>query len=315
MFEVTREMMEQAIDEEKERNQASTKAVTNTAFVIIAVLGIEILVLFSLLSDIGIKMLAVLPAVIIADLLLFAAVVLLLSAKYTPNFSVKEFWYAFRNQRFNKEYMSADVGRKIEMYEARLASAKNDDVKINAVNALINLYILENLEEKIEEAAEILDGLTPVSLLSRYAKLTALLMYYDYKDDADSYVSAYENGMEILEKSWTSHMFMKISVASHCSAYYMMNKDYRKALDAYNLYLEFSDRASKIDASHALPSESKDVICLDYAMCYCKLGENEKAAESFRVALERFENTDVPSLKKYLEKVRRMLDEAGIDYT
>ena len=74
-------------------------------------------------------------------------------------------------------------------------------------------------------------------------------------------------------------------------------------------------RRAEIDVAYAMSEESKELHCLDYAMLYCKLGENEKSAESFRVALERFESTDKPSLKKHLKKVRRMLDEAGIDYT
>lgn len=219
--------------------------------------------------------------------------------------------------KFDQKLKTLDDVSKIQLLEEKAKTAKGI-LRTNAIASLVPLYARRDEAEKMKTLTDYVISTKPKNKFEKNLRIDIILSYYDYTDDAENYIKVFEENLQEFTDMWENGKInYKIGAMERQIVYLIHTNEYKEAFRLHNLMLEFLDKFAavmpSIDAEQI--NRSRNVNCLDYAMYYCKLGEKEKSAESFRVALERFENTDVPSLRKHLEKVRRMLDEAGIDYT
>ena len=314
MFEVTREKLEKAIEEEKECVKRYEKKLTRF-IIFFAILNlIELMLLISLPIE---KSFLALIAVIAFDLVLLIMCISFFTWQQSGVFSPWLVINSTSEVKFSQKLKTLDDVSKIQLLEQKAKTTKGI-LRTNTLASLIPLYSRMDEPAKLKALADYMMNTKPKRKFERILRMDALLAYYDYMDDAENYTKLFEENLQEITDLWENERINYKNLAiGRLISYLFYTNEYKEAFRLHNLLLEFLDKFAEVMPSFT-PEQinwSRNVNCLDYAMYYCKMGEKEKAAESFRVALERFENTDVPFLKKQLEKVRRMLDEAGIDYT
>lgn len=315
MFEVTREMLDAAIEEERRNKNEFNDSVNKFILsYMITFAVISMIILFFVPVGFGTKFLLLLGAVVVYVIIGILAT-LILTAKYVRIMEIADVAKSIIGNKKKKEIAKSDSKTRINWLTAKLSAAKSNKDKIFIINELMPVYATECMDDKVDECFDMIKLLDPQKDLEKVIKLDTLLYYYDYKDDTENYIRTYNDNEDILQQWWAMPLTMKFSLFNRYRSFLFIMGDYQKALEFYNLNLEIHEKAAEIDVDFALPEESKNLYCIDYAMLYCKLGEKEKAAESFRVALERNSNTDKPYIKKHIEKVRGMLNEAGVNYS
>ena len=307
-------MLEQAVEEERRSKNNLTN--NTNKFILPYMISFAVLVFVILFLPVSFnKKLLILFGTTILYVIIGIFATLVLVSKYSRMMGISE---VAANLLFGKkqvEILKSDTKTKIEWFTAKLSKARTDKDRLIALGELVSVYLQESIDDKADEYFKMVLQINPKGKREKLFKLDTILGYYDYKDETEKYISTYNENEDILQQSWDMPIILKFTILSRYITYLIITKEYRKALEYYNLCLEFHEKASQIEATYAMSEENKELHCIDYAMLYCKLGEKEKSAESFRVAMKRFENTDKPFLKKHLEKVRGMLDEAEIDYT
>lgn len=316
MFEITREMLEQALGEERRKREKINENVNKfipPCLIVFGVLSVIIFFFAPVGVSFGTKLLRwsgmVLMIVIIGIIAFF-----IYFAKQNKMGVIDVIKGTFLGKQYS-DALKLEFDDKIRWLKSALAKAKTPYEKLNAICFLIQVYAEKCMENEVDEYFNMLSQIIPKKTLDKIMFLDIQLLYYDYKDDTENYLRTYSENDNILKLKWDMTLSEQIGVFNRYMNYVFINRDYQKALELYNLNLEIHEKAAEIDVNFALPEESKNLYCIDYAMLYCKLGEKEKAAESFRVALERNSNTDKPYIKKHIEKVRGMLNEAGVDYS
>lgn len=309
-------MLEKALEEERGKFDKLNKNVTKflpPCLLIFGVISGFIFFFAPIGVSFGTKLLRWLA--LIAVLVIVGIIVFLISFARQHKMTVMDIIKSAVLGKKYTEAMKLGTDDKIKWLKATLSKAKTPYEKLNAVYFLIQVYAESCMDNEADECFKLLSQISPKKKAEKIMYLETQLMYYDYKDDAENYLRTYSKNDDILKLKWDMTLSEQLGVFHSYLNYTMINQEFEKSLELYNLALEIHDKAAQINKVFALTDEAKNLCCLDYAMLYCKLGEKEKSAESFRIALERFESTDKPSLRKHLEKVRRMLDEAEIDYT
>ncbi len=314
MFEVTREKLEKAIEEEKESAKKYEKKLVRFIICFGALGAIELIFLFALPPATGFLALI---AVVVFDFILLVMFIAFFTWQETGIFSPWLVINSINSTEFSKKLKTLDDVSKIQLLEEKAKTAKGI-LRTNAIASLVPLYTRRDEAEKMKALTEYMMSTNPKSKYGKNLRTDIMLSYYDYTDDVENYIKVFEENLQEFTDMWENGKInYKAAAMGRQIVYLVHTNEYKEAFRLHNLMLEFLDKFATVmpsmDAEQI--NRSREMNCLDYAMYYCKLGEKEKSAESFRVALERFENTDIPFLKKHLEKVRRMLDEAGIDYT
>lgn len=310
MLEITKEMMDEAIEEERRLNAASDKSVKAVVVILLIVLGAEVIAFIMLLSANILKGLIFAVAAAAADFVLLFLTVIIMSKKYIKGFEVGAFISAFKNRNFNEYIKTVDKKAQILFYEDRLAKSKTDDEKIRNGGTLLELYAVECQDEKADKMFEEISRLVPKRKIAKMAKLDSVLAYYDSKDDGESYCKAYENSGDIIEMWWNNSLDLKFVLFGKYITYTTIKKDYKKALELYTYNLEARERAGEFNALYCINDEVRNVACIDLAMLYFNTGDTEKAEECMREAERRFADGSVPLIKKQMEKLRAMFEKA-----
>lgn len=318
MLEITKDMLDQTIEAERKNKAASDKAVQITAHIMIAAIVAEFVALFMFLHNSFLAALIYVAIILAVDFVVFFGVTVLMSYKYISGFTVGKFIHSFKNEKFNQTVMAADINTKIRLYEERLAAAK-DGEKIIPANALITLYINNNdIDEWTEKAGALLkeiENIPPKNFLQRSYKALSYFAFYGVSNDAESYIKAFRENEKVVEEMWNEALPMKVYALKHTAVFLAHIGQYDKAAEYYLNIIEFQEKAGEIDASCGINEEGKKAVGIDLAELYCKSGNKEKAAEYFREAKEFFADTEVPFIRYELERVGKILDEAGICYS
>ncbi len=315
MFEITKEMMDEAIEEERRLSAASDKSVKAAAAILIIVFGAEIIAFILLLSVDILKGLIFAVAAAAASFILLFLTIIIMSKKYIKGFEVSAFISAFKNRHFNEYIKTVDKKAQILLYEDRLAKSKTDNERIRNGGTLLELYAVECQDEKADKMFEEISRLVPKRRIAKIAKLDSALYYYDSKDDAEGYCRTYESGGDIISMWWNSSLDLKFELFGKYIVYTIIKKNYEKALELYNYNLEAHERAGEFNALYRINDEVCNAACIDLAMLYLNTGDTEKAEECMREAERRFADGSVPFIQKQMEKVRAMFDGAGINLT
>lgn len=312
MLEITKEMLDQTIEAERKNKAASDKSAMVTAYIMIAAIGAEFVVLFMLLLISFWAALIYVAIILAIDFVLFFGVTVLISKKYIIGFTVGAFVRAFKNQKFNQAVMAADNDLKIFMYEYRLAKAKGGE-RLLSINALIPMYLRISENDKAEALLKEAENIVPKTFLQRSAKALNYLIFYGAVSDGESFIRAYRENEAIIVEMWNNMLTMKIEALKYTAVFLAYSKEYDKAIEYYLNLIEFQEKAIEIDASCAINEEGKKAVSIDLAELYCKIGNNEKAAECFREAKDFFADTDQTFIISALDKAEKTLAEAGID--
>lgn len=314
MLEITKAMLDETIETERKNKAASDKAARITAYIMLAAIGAEFVVLFMLLYNSFWAALIYTVIILAVDFVVFFGVTVLISRKYISGFTVGGFLRAFKNQKFNQTVAAADNDTKIRLYEERLAAAKGGD-RLLSINALMPMYLRINEIDRAEALLKEAEGIAPKNFWQKSAKALNYLVFYGAVNDGESFIKAYRENELVIREMWNNMLILKIEALKYTAVFLAHSGQYDKAIEYYLNIIEFQEKAGEIDASCGINEEGKKVVGIDFAELYCKVGDREKAAEYFREAKEFFADTDVPFLRSELDRVGKILDEAGIDYS
>lgn len=316
MLEITKNMLDQTIEAERKNKAASDKSVQITAYIMLAAIGAEFVVLFMLLYNSFLTALIYVAIILAVDFVVFFGVTILMSKKYISGFTTEKFIHAFKRQKFNETVMSADNDTKIRLYEERFAADKGGE-KILSANSLISLYLnnndIDEWTKKAEELLKEIENIPPKNFLQRSLKALSYFTFYSVANDAEGYIKAFHENEKVIEEMWNETLPMKIHALKHTAIFLAYSGQYDKAVEYYLNIIEFQEKAGEIDASCGINEEGKKLVSIDLAELYCKIGNNEKAAEYFREAKEFFAETNIPFIKSELDRVGKTLAEAGIE--
>lgn len=316
MLEITKAMLDETIETERKNKAASDKAARITAYIMLAAIGAEFVVLFMLLYNSFWAALIYTVIILAVDFVVFFGVTVLISRKYISGFTVGKFIHAFKNQKFHKAVAEADNDTQIRMNEERLAAAK-DGEKIPPANSLISLYQVKYDVDKWREKAEALlkeiENITPKNSLQRELKASMYFIFYGVTDDAESYVKVFHENEEVIEEMWNDMLPMKTEALKYTAIFLACNEEYGKAIECYFNMIDFREKAGEIDASCGIDENGKKAALIDLAVLYCKSGNTEKAIEYFREAKEFFADNNNAFIGYELEKAEKTLAEAGIN--
>lgn len=314
MLEITKDMLDEAIKDEKKSTKVSNISAQLAVCFLLAVAAVEALCAFSIMNRDIIGALIFLLIAAAADILLFLVISFLMSLKYIKRLPLSFFIYSFKLRKLNKAAKAADYDNKILLYESRLAKGKGSD-RLLYINELIPLYIRENRFDKAEELLRQAESIAPKNYFQRYAKATSYLVYYASANDGENYIKAYLENESIINEMWSYVLSTQIPALDFTKFFISYSGDYNKAIEYYLNAIYFKEKAAEINSAYAYSDEGRNANNIDLAWLYCKNGDREKAAECFHEASEFFADTDVPFFRSELERVGKILDEAGIDYS
>lgn len=314
MLEITKDMLDEALKDEKIRTSISNISVKMAGCFLLAVVAIELIWVLIMINRDIIGAFVFLLIAAAADIVLFFIVIFLMSLKRIKKLPLSFFMYSFKLRKLNKTAQTADNDNKILLYESRLAKDKDRD-RLLYINELILLYIRKNRFDKAEELLRQAKSIVPKNFFQRYAKALSYLVYYDSANDSENYIKAYLENESIIDEMWSSVLLFKISALNFTKTFISYSGDYNKAIEYYLNAAYFQEKAQEINAAYVYSDEGKNAAILDLAALYCKNGDREKSAECFRKAKAFFEDTDVPFFRSELERVGKILDEAGIDHS
>lgn len=319
MTNITREMLEEAVENEK-RDKAKFEKDSNNftkAFVIsfFAVFFVFTVVHAVLKTGAFAVVLSLLVFIII-----FAAIavvgIAVLAGSYSRIFSVKKALMAYQNSRFYNQLKFADDKGKILLLNKRIENAKGEKL-ILAADGLMPIYAKLNMKSEMEELMEKVTAFVPKNDYRRATKLEIELMYFEVMEDLAGFVHTFdENEDFILRYFWGNpRLAYKLNFLSNYSIYLFCKKEYENALKIYLNFIELSEMARGIDSTlDSIADELSSKKYVDLSKLYFYAGDKEKAAESFEEALRRFENNSDMSIRIELNKLKKLFDEAGVKY-
>lgn len=314
MLEVTKEMLDNIIETQKEKKIKSDKYTQIVAKIALIAAAVEFIVFCMFISINLLKAFAFLVIAVIADIVFLFAATLLLSFKYIDGFTVGAFFHALKCQKYNSELLAADEKGKERLYENRYANAKGGE-KLLASNGVIGICLRMNDFDRAEKIINEVAGIEPKNFLQRAVRASNYIALYEARNDEENYIKTYRESEKLIAEMWDNTLDTKLEALRWTASYLAYSGQYEKAIEYYNYLIDFQNKAAETDANLAVTDEHLNAGNIDLAEIYCKLGNTEKAAECFRAASEFFAETEVPICKSELERVGKILDEAGIEYS
>ena len=319
MIEITDEILEQAVEREKADQKKFQKRTDFFIKFFIVLCMLEVLPLITLVFRLGlIKGAAWDLLIILADIIILFLGVTYILGTHFKFFSLKRTLRSFSDTKFHKEVKNSDTDRQIKLWEERFESLKDDITKVFSASSLLSLYIRMDMSEKADKLFEWVKAYKPSNDLERESITEIMLSYYDYKNDGESYVKLFENEEDLLiRQMWENpRVLLKIGFLAKYVSYLEWKKDYAKVIEVYGYYGRLLNMAAETDISIAEMLDSHIKYgSLTYAKVYCQKGDIEKAAECFKDAMAKYDDSDFPSIKKYYAETKQLLDEAGAVYS
>ena len=313
MLEITKEILDNVIETQKEKKIKSDKYTQLTAKITLVAAAAEFIV-FCILSANLLRAVVFAAIAIIADIVFLFAVTILLSFKYIDGFTVGAFFRALKNQKYNSEILAADAKSRERLCENRYANAKGEE-KLLASSGVISICLRMNDFDRTEKIINETAGIEPKNFLQRYIKVLNYFTFYGARNDKENYIKTYCENEKVIDEMWNNTLDAKLEAVLHTAIYFVFTEQYEKAIEYYDYMIDFQNQAAEIDSNLAVTDELLNIRNNDLAELYCKIGNMEKAAEYFKNAKEFFADTDVPFFRSELERVGKILDEAGIDYS
>lgn len=314
MLEITKDMLDEAIKDEKKSTKVSNISAQLAVCFLLAVAAVEALCAFSIMNRDIIGALIFLLISAAADIVLLFIIIFLMSLKSIKRIPFELLVYSFKLHKFNKTVQAADDDNKILLYESKLAKNKGRD-RLLYINGLIPLYVRKNRFDKAEELLRQAESIVPKNFMQRCAKATSYFIFYASANDGESYTKAYLENESIIDEMWNDPLSFKISALTYTKIFIACSGDYNKAIEYYLNVAYFQEKAGEINVIYEKSEDEKNAANIDLAELYCKSGDREKSAEYFKKAKEALADTDVPFYRSELERVGKILDEAGIDHS
>ncbi|MGN1135938.1 MAG: hypothetical protein ACI4SF_06945 [Oscillospiraceae bacterium] len=317
MIEISHEILEQAVEREKADQQKLEKRMAFFMKFLFALCMLEILPLIVFIFRFGLKGAAWDLLIILADIIILFLGITCIPSAHFGIFSPIKMLNSFSDTKFYKEVKNSDTERQIQLWEERFESLKDDITRIFSAENLMSLYISMDMSEKADKLFESVTAFKPSNDLQRDSITTIMLSYYDYKNDSDSYVKLFENEKDFLiRRKWGSpRVLMKIGFLAQYVSYLEWKKDYAKAIEVYGYYGKLLHMAAETDniIAEMLDSHQK-YGSISYAKLYCQIGDKERAAEFFKEAMTKYDDSAEPSIKKFYAETKQLLDESGVNY-
>lgn len=307
-------MIDESIEKEKKIRNISEKATVKAASSILIILFFEVFLLAGFLCNgIGRTLTAAAVFIVFDIFYFFIAIEVIMNKHMKVQYpAAVSFLNVFRRKRFMARVSAAPTAEeKLRLYNERLKKAAGQIDKISAACEYIDFAAIMRLDRNADAPYETLLKIHPRKILLKITKFQAMLKYYILKEDSGSYIRAFEENSGLICEGWNYSLFAKLDIIPFYIQYYEFKKEYQKALEYYDVMLDFRKRAYEIDVSLGLTDELLNVSYIDYANLYCMLGNFEEGKKYFRMAEERLSDNDTPYIKKQMENVRKMLEEAN----
>ena len=198
MFEVTREKLEKAIEEEKEITRKYEKKLAR--FIIcFGVLGaIELIFLLALPPVDGFLALI---AVVAFDFILLVMSIAFFTWQEIGIFSPWLVINSINETEFSKKLKTLDDVSKIQLLEQRVKTAKGI-LRTNAIASLVPLYTRRDEAEKMKALTDYMISTNPKSKFGKNLRTDIMLSYYDYTDDVENYIKVFEENLHEFTDMW-----------------------------------------------------------------------------------------------------------------
>lgn len=319
MLEIKKEMIDEAVEKEKKNRTKAEKATVRAALFLLIIIFLEVFLLAALFSVNITKTLPAAAIFIIADIVFFFAaveVIMRIDTAEPPYPAVFSFYYAYMRKRFAARLDAAPTAdEKFRLYEENHKKAVVKHRKILAAIEYIEFFTKTQADKNndlLDELYEEIANDKPKKILLKFTRLQGLLGYFIFKEDSAGYIRTFEENSDTISKFWDFNFSSKINIIIYFVQYFEFKNDFQNALEYYDLLVYLNEKASEIDVSLALPEETVKTFSLDYAKIFCRLGRWEEAEKYFREAEEMLADNNNPRIKKQMESVRKMLDEANI---
>lgn len=323
MLKIKKEMIDKAIEKEKSNREKSEKLTVKVAIAFLIIVFVEIFLLTGLLSvNAGVagilKTLKATAIFIIADIVYFFAAVeaiMRINTTEPPYPAIFSFYFAYMRKRFTARLNAAPtVEDKIRIYEDNLKKAVFKHRKVSAAIEYLEFLTQMQLDKSFnvpDKLYEIISNSKPKKILLKFTRLQGLFNYYIFKEDTAGYIRTFEENSDTISKFWDFDLSAKANIIIYFVQYFEFKNDFQNAVDYCDILMYLNEKACEIDVSLALPEEAFKALSLDYALFFCKLGRWEEAEKYFRGAEEMLADNNIPYVKKQIEAVRNMLNEAN----
>lgn len=323
MPEIKKEMIDKAIEKEKSNHEKSEKLTAKAATVFLVIIFVEfflLAVIFSVNAGMTgiLKTLKAAAIFIIADIVYFFAAVeaiMRIGTAEPPYPAVFSFYFAYMRKRFTARLNAAPtVEDKIRIYENNLKKAVFKHRKVSAAIEYLEFLTQTQADKNSdvsEKLYEIISNSNPKKIILKFTRLQGLFNYYIFNEDSAGYIRTFEENSDTISKFWDFDLPAKANIIIYFIQYFEYKNDFQNAVDYCDLLMYLNEKACGIDVSLALPEEAFKVLSLDYAFFFCKLGRWEEAEKYFLEAEEILADNNIPHVKKQIETVRNMLDEAN----
>lgn len=319
MINITREMLEEAVENEK-RDKAKLEKDSNNFTKAFVISFLAVFLVFAVVHAIlKTGVLAVVLSLLVF-IIIFAAIGVVGTAvvvgSYSRIFSVKKTLMAYQNSRFYNQLKFADDKGKIVLLNKRIEKAKGEKL-ILAADGLMPIYAKQNMKSEMESLMKKVTAFVPKNDFQRATKLEIELLYFEFMEDSAGFIHAYDENEDFILRYYWGHprLTYKLNFLSNYSTYLFCKKEYENALKIYFNFIELSEMARGIDSSlDSIADELSSKKYVDLSKLYFYAGDHEKASESFEEALRRLENNSDMSVRIELNKLKKLFDEAGVKY-
>lgn len=255
---------------------------------------------------------------IIADIVYYFAaveVIMRIGTAEPPYPAVFSFYYAYMRKRFTVRLNAAPtVEDKIRIYEDNLKKAVFKHRKVSAAIEYLE-FLTQTQPDKNsnvpDKLYEIISNSKPKKVLLKFTRLQGLFNYYIFNEDSAGYIRTFEENSDTISKFWDFDLSAKANIIIYFVQYFEFKNDFQNAVDYCDLLVYLNEKACGSDVSLELPEEAFKALSLDYAFFFCKLGRWEEAEKYFREAEKMLADNNISHVKKQIETVRNMLDEAN----
>lgn len=318
MAEITSEMIDSIIEDEKKRKIMIEKKVRSYIYMLVPFLVIEAVLIIAFLFISIPKALLAIAGSIIADILYFIIMIEIFTAQEMKmqSSAVVSLYKASKRNRFAAIIDAAPTAEeKLRLYCENIKNTRNKNDKLSAVEEYLYFLNTMCIDEDINWIYEELTKIHSKKFITETGKLHGLLLYFSVKNDNEGFIRTLEENQDLIRRMWDRALFIKLDILVWCCEYYGIKEDYLKQLEYYDVMVEFRNKASEIDVQYVLTDEMLGEIKIDYARIYCRLGKYEEAEKCLREAEEKLANANIPYIKKFMDETRKMLEETYTDNT
>lgn len=315
MFEITRDMVEQVIEDEKKKRAAVSSKMKGWGIKFIAFAFLQAVVLACVLINNYWTAFKLALAIIAFDLIFIYFLLDYFMRKYDKTGHTL-FYMLYRSRKirkFSSEIKSAEnLKEKCRLYEEYIEKENIKSDKALFISEYQSFCIGMGIEDKTDKFHSFMEKYSPKNITGKVIRFQYLSSSLSYAGKHCENLRFYEENTALLKEIWENGIITVKMVPLLVLADFCENKgDDDGILQNYGLIELLYDEAEKIDVSLAMPEKTRRAIELTCVCAYCRKGDTGKSAELYSKFYKK--NGDItPEESKKLRDVRIKLEKSGV---